>query len=340
MGQFTSQYPTTVSANHDCEISERDDHNAKLSSQLFAHNRNLHPEIAGFHHSNHIRAQVVCHLEVSIEIWPHVIQSKHLLLHAVTNEQLVSEIAFREIDYCDTGDEFAQQPNNYYNLKLGFVSDVELLNEARRKSLLLHAKVDADLVKEYYLLGSIVGHGSSGYVRICKHRATRLVRACKVVLKDGRMNDLHSMSTEISIVRRLSHSNIVSAYEVFESPCCFWLIMEWADSGDLHTFVNMNRARYSGKLAAEHFYQILLGINYLHSICVVHRDLKLENILLKNSKNGGLLVKISDFGLSAVFNIVQDGYHDNLSSKRKSFKGLCDCWGTPEYRAPELINGV
>jgi 5'-AMP-activated protein kinase catalytic alpha subunit len=68
------------------------------------------------------------------------------------------------------------------------------------------------------------------------------------------------------------------------------------------------------------FQQIILGIEYLHSQQVSHRDLKLENILLDEDYN----VKIADFGLS---NLMRDGIF------------LYTSCGSPNYAAPELIEG-
>ena len=68
------------------------------------------------------------------------------------------------------------------------------------------------------------------------------------------------------------------------------------------------------------FQQIIFGLEYLHTHTVAHRDLKPENILLDEENN----VKIADFGLS---NIMKDGIF------------LYSSCGSPNYAAPELING-
>ena len=49
--------------------------------------------------------------------------------------------------------------------------------------------------------------------------------ACKVILKDTKMNDAQSMSTEIEIMKRIRHRHVVAMYELFESPSCLWLIL-------------------------------------------------------------------------------------------------------------------
>ena len=83
------------------------------------------------------------------------------------------------------------------------------------------------------------------------------------------------------------------------------------------------------------------GVHYLHSLGVVHRDLKLDNILL-SVKGPEATVKIADFGLSALVRLGSDGYvggnTQGDSEKRKRYKGLVDMWGTKEYFAPEMID--
>jgi serine/threonine protein kinase len=85
--------------------------------------------------------------------------------------------------------------------------------------------------------------------------------------------------------------------------------------------------------------QILNGLHYLHSLGIVHRDLKLDNLLLKGTGENAE-IKIADFGLSALVRLGEGGYDTKESSKRKAFKGLSDMWGTKEYFAPELIDGI
>jgi serine/threonine protein kinase len=192
------------------------------------------------------------------------------------------------------------------------------------------------LVAKYYHFESVLGHGASGKVYLVYHRVTGEKFACKVIKKDGQMNDAESMTTEIEIMKRCRHENIVTLYELFESAKCMWLILELVNGTGLRGGLAQAK-NYSEAVAARYVRQICTGLHYLHTRGVVHRDLKIDNILLIGSYDDGV-VKIADFGLSALLLPGESGYDANSSGKRKSFAGLTQMWGTPTHYAPELID--
>ena len=122
-----------------------------------------------------------------------------------------------------------------------------------------------------------------------KHKTTGKEYACKVVKKNANMNDAQSMSTEIEIMKRIRHRNIVSMYELYETPKCLWIILELVDGGDLHHYL-ANTVEYNEVMASKQFKQILKGLHYLHSLGVIHRDLKLDNILLSVRSLYGFII--------------------------------------------------
>lgn len=78
--------------------------------------------------------------------------------------------------------------------------------------------------------------------------------------------------------------------------------------------------------------QMCHGVHYLHSLGIIHRDLKVENILLQRVGDT-LEVKIADFGLSAICILGENGYDPEYSVKRKKFNGLKELWGTKVLKA-------
>ena len=218
-------------------------------------------------------------------------------------------------------------------IPLGEVSDEQLLAEVARRNLDLHDKITDSLVKETYTLGDAIGIGASGEVLLATHRTNHTKFACKIVRKNSSMNDAQSMSTEIEIMKRIRHRNVVSMYELYETPKCLWIILELVDSGDLLTHL-ATIDEHSEKLAARFIKQVFHGLHYLHSLGIVHRDIKLDNILLNHEG----MIKIADFGLSALVRLGESGYDPDESKKRKSYRELHEMWGTKEYFAPEIIN--
>ena len=120
----------------------------------------------------------------------------------------------------------------------------------------------------------------------------------------------------------LDHKHIIKLFNRFEDEKFFYLIMEYAEGGNL--FHKLYRERqFVERVAAQYFREVLLAIEYLHSfeIPIIHRDLKPENILL--DKNG--YVKVTDFGWSNYYN------------KDTAIPRTTVC-GTLEYLPPEMVN--
>jgi hypothetical protein len=191
-------------------------------------------------------------------------------IHVVQPDIKVHTVVSAELD-CDH--------ETAMTIPLGEVTDEQLLAEVARRRLDLHDKITDALVKESYDLGKILGHGASGEVLLATHKVSGKSFACKVVRKNSNMNDAQSMSTEIEIMKRIRHRHIVSMYELYETPKCLWIVLELVDGGDLYHFLG-SATVYNEVIASRQMKQILQGIHYLHSLGIVHRDLKLDNILL------------------------------------------------------------
>ena len=123
---------------------------------------------------------------------------------------------------------------------------------------------------------------------------------------------------EINLMRKLNHQNITKILETFEDEQYYFIIMEYINGGNLFSYVKKRR-KLSEKVAKFIFRQIILGIQHIHSQLIVHRDIKLENILIDMNNN----IKICDFGIGIV-----------LSSENQPLYSHC---GTPVYIAPEII---
>ncbi|XP_065190108.1 phosphorylase b kinase gamma catalytic chain, skeletal muscle/heart isoform-like isoform X2 [Sycon ciliatum] len=178
-------------------------------------------------------------------------------------------------------------------------------------------RVGADDFYESYEPKGDLGKGLSSVVRRCVHRETGKEYAVKFIDKTIDITLAKAVRTEIDALERVSHQYIIKLHEWYQSPVYFFLVFELAAHGEL--FDQLNKAvRFSEMRSRMVMKQLLLAIEHIHSLNIVHRDVKPENILLGENFN----VRLSDFGFAAVI--------PNDTSLRE----LC---GTPGYMAPEVL---
>jgi serine/threonine protein kinase len=134
-------------------------------------------------------------------------------------------------------------------------------------------------------------------VHEARHKRTGKDVAIKVIKRNDDMNDEESMATELEILKSVHHRYILNCLELFETPQCIWVVMEIIRGGELLDLL-IEGGVYTERDAARAMKQAFLAISYLHSQGIVHRDLKLQNMLLTEKERTSDL-KICDFGLSA-----------------------------------------
>ena len=138
-------------------------------------------------------------------------------------------------------------------------------------------------------------------------------------------------NNEIELITKLNHQNIVKYYKSFTENNKIYIIMEYFDNGDLESYIKalkFDKGKNENKNKAEIwniFYQCMAGLNYLHSMGVIHRDIKPQNIFMTKNK----IIKIGDFGVSAKFKDKQ------ILKKIISLKNTIV--GTYEFMAPEVF---
>ena len=156
---------------------------------------------------------------------------------------------------------------------------------------------DYDTKTEYYKIGKVIGKGAFGKVNLAIHRLTEKFVALKSISKQMMSNSqsLKKVRQEYNILKRARHQNIVRLYESFDTESHIVYVMEVCGGGDLLAYVRRRRKLKEG-FAKFLFRQIILGLQYVHSKGVLHRDIKLDNILLTSEGE----VKICDFGVSKI----------------------------------------
>lgn len=173
---------------------------------------------------------------------------------------------------------------------------------------------------ELYDVGQLLGRGGFATVYRARNRVTSLEVAIKVIEKSKicEPSMISRVNGEIRIHAQMHHPSIVSVVDCFEDESLVYIVLELCSNGNLYK----NLKTFGAKSEAESAVitcQILRGVQHIHDMGVIHRDLKMSNILLDEKQN----VKICDFGLSV-----------QLEHPDEEHFTLC---GTPNYIAPEII---
>lgn len=172
----------------------------------------------------------------------------------------------------------------------------------------------------FYKYGRLLGRGAFGKVNLSLHVLTGRLVAIKTINKSRLTSERQKakIAIETSIMKSLFGSNyIVKIFETFETQKHICIVMEYICAGDLLSFIR-KRSKLTESTAKYIFKQILLGLKFIHSHNIIHRDIKLDNILIDLDNN----IKICDFGVS------------KRITKNDTMTEQC---GTPAYMAPELF---
>ena len=172
-----------------------------------------------------------------------------------------------------------------------------------------------------YIIRRTIGKGTFSKVKLGinsknnKRVAIKILEKSKIKEKE----DLERTIREMAILKNFNHPNVIQTYEIHETKESYLIIMEYCEGGELFNYIVKND-NLSEEESSFFFYQIVNGLEYIHSKGIIHRDLKPENLLLTSNHK----LKIIDFGLSNFFN------------GKKLLSTPC---GSPCYAAPEMVSG-
>ena len=171
-----------------------------------------------------------------------------------------------------------------------------------------------------YILKEDIGEGNFGKVKLGISKTTKEEYAIKIINKDQiKIKMKNKIFKENEVITKFNHINVIFVFEIIEDPENYYIVMEYCKRGELFDYI-VEHERLTEDEAAIFFYQLINGVESIHSKGIAHRDLKPENLLLTKDKT----LKIIDFGLSHEF----DGI-DLLKTK---------C-GSPSYASPEILRG-
>ena len=194
-----------------------------------------------------------------------------------------------------------------------------------------------EVPKTKYITIKTLGIGTYGQVYLVQNKFTKEFFAMKEIPKTSEdlLSDTEIMD-EIEILKKLNHPDIVRIIEFYNTESSYYIINEYCKHGELFAQINKN---FSETQIAVMFRQILSGLAYLHSNNIIHRDLKLENILINDieksheTKEDLFFLKIIDFGTAKIFDknkypraIVGSIYYIAPEVLFKKYGKECDMW--------------
>ena len=171
-----------------------------------------------------------------------------------------------------------------------------------------------------YIFKKDIGEGTFGKVKLGIFNPTGEEFAIKILNKEKiKITMKNSIFKENQIITRFNHINVIYVYRILEDDKNFYIIMEYCKYGELFDYI-IKKGNLSEEESSILFYQLINGLEHIHSKGIAHRDLKPENLLLADNN----ILKIIDFGLG----------HEFLGEGDELLKTKC---GSPSYAAPEII---
>ncbi|XP_060733197.1 cAMP-dependent protein kinase catalytic subunit PRKX-like isoform X1 [Tachysurus vachellii] len=164
-----------------------------------------------------------------------------------------------------------------------------------------------------------VGTGTFGRVVLVQDRKSKGYFALKSmkIVDLIRLKQQQHVHNEKEVLMEVNHPFIVKLFWTWHDDRCLFMLMEFVPGGELFTYLR-SRGKFSNDTSLFFAAEIICALEYLHSKDIVYRDLKPENILLDREGH----VKLTDFGFA-----------------KKMVDRTCTLCGTPEYLAPEIIQG-
>jgi serine/threonine protein kinase len=218
----------------------------------------------------------------------------------------------------------------------------------------IHSNKDRTSIDDFEIIKPI-SRGAFGRVFLAKKRTTGDLFAIKVLKKADmiRKNAVESILAERDILISVRNPFVVRFFYSFTCRENLYLVMEYLNGGDLYSLLR-NLGCLDEDVARVYIAEVVLALEYLHSLRVVHRDLKPDNLLIAHDGH----LKLTDFGLSKVGLInstddlsgpavsgtsllgEDDESQSSVSDNNEERRSKRSAVGTPDYLAPEILLGT
>ena len=190
-------------------------------------------------------------------------------------------------------------------------------------------KTNYSTINEEYTFVKSIGNGSFCQMNLMKSNKSGQLFAVKKISKSCKFKEeFESINWERDIAKFLINyqcKNVINFFKIIETIEHIYFIQEYIESGSLGQFIRKSKTCLPSKTVKEISMQIIEGIYEIHKFGILHRDLKLENILIDDKDSNNLKLKLIDFGLSKVV----------LENKNTN-----ECYGTFLYSAPEVLLNI
>lgn len=176
--------------------------------------------------------------------------------------------------------------------------------------------------EHYEILNKTIGQGNFGVVKMGIHKQTNIKVAVKIITKSKlKPKEYELIRSELDIMKLFHHPKLVKLLDHFENNEYIYIVMEYLSGGDLNLLIKEQKELTESQVALI-IKQIAEGLEYINNYGAIHRDIKMENIMLK-VKGDLNSVTIIDFGLTKT-----------IAPGEK----LAETMGTLAFIAPEVIS--
>lgn len=162
-------------------------------------------------------------------------------------------------------------------------------------------KIQTDDISTFYKFEENVGEGAYGSVYRAVSLRDKEIRAIKVIRKEVMKSSSKGLLlAELELLRKMDHPNIIKLFEIFESERAYYVVTEFCEGGSIIDLIRQRRCVKEEYIRII-ILQLLSCLNYMHKLKIVHRDIKLENVVLlksirEYSKPEDIEIRLLDFG--------------------------------------------
>ena len=161
------------------------------------------------------------------------------------------------------------------------------------------------------------------------------VQAAIKTVKKANMKpiEVFQQRREIEVLKMCQHDNIIKLVDLFENSDTYFIVLDFMQGKDLFDYIQKRGFSLPEQRVQDLAYQVAMGVQYMHEFGIVHRDLKLENIMMSDSSDSAM-PKIVDFGLAKIIgpsNTASEpfgtlGYVAPEVLKKQPYTFSCDVW--------------